>query len=89
MTAVKKHGLELLNVSNGLQGDKDIFLEVVKVNGHALELVSLDIQGDCDVVIEAAEHNILSLQHANLKRLARYNTKSPANFVNSFHALTQ
>ena len=79
MTAVKKHGLAICHVSNGLRGDKDIVLEAVKVNGQALELASLELQGDCDVVLEAAEHNSISLQHANLTRLARDNTKSPAN----------
>ena len=45
-----------------------------------LELASLELRGDCDVVLEAAEHNSISLQHANLTRLARENTKTPAKF---------
>ena len=77
MTAVKKQGLALCHVSNVLQGDKDIVLEAVRGSGSVLELASSDLQVDCDVVLEAAEHNSLSLQHANLKRLARDNTKKP------------
>ena len=91
VTAVKKHGLALRNVSNGLKGDKDIVLEAVRRNGQALELASLELRGDCDVVLETAEHNSLSLQHANLKRLARDNTKSPADFcklLSCFESIT-
>ena len=52
----------------------------MRVSVKALELASLELQGDCDVVLEAVEHNILSLQHANMTRLARDNTKSQAKF---------
>ena len=52
----------------------------VKQVGWALQLASLELRGDCDVVLEAAEHNSYSLQHANLTRLARDNTTSPAKF---------
>ena len=89
MTAVKKRGCALFHVSNGLQGDKDILLEVMRINGKAFELASLELQGDRDIVLEAAEHNSTSLQHANLTRIVRENTKTPTCFVDSFHALTQ
>ena len=39
-TAVKKHGLALLHVSNGLQGDRDIGMAAVKKNGEALMFAS-------------------------------------------------
>ena len=45
-----------------------------------LEFDSLELRGDCDVVLEAAEHNSSSVQYANLTRLARDNTTSPAKF---------
>ena len=80
ITAVNQDGWAPRHVSKGLRGDKDIFLEAVKVNGQALELASLELRGDCDDVLEAAEHNSLSLQHVNLTRLARDNTKIPAKF---------
>ena len=65
---------------NFVQGDKYIVLEAVRGSGQSLQLASLEIQVDCDVVLEAAEHNSPSLQHSNLKRLARDNTKIPAKF---------
>ena len=78
MTVLKKHGLALRHVYNGLQGDKDIILEAVRRNGQAFELASLQLPGDCDVVLKEAEHNSPSLQHANMTKLARDNTKIPA-----------
>ena len=87
----KKHGLALRHVSNGLRGDKDIVLEAVKENGQALKLASLELRGDCDVVLEAAEHNSLPLQHVNLTRLSRKNTKNPAKFcklLSCFESMT-
>ena len=57
ITAVKRRGWALFPVSNGLQGDKDIVLEVVQGSGQAFELASLELWVDCDVVLETATHN--------------------------------
>ena len=84
MVAVKQNGKALHHVSNDIRGDKEIVLEAVRENGEAFELASLKIRGDYDVVLEAAEHNSASLKSANLPRLARDNTKSPAKFLNPF-----
>ena len=80
MAAVKQNGKALNKASNDIRGDKKIVLEAVRNNDEAFELPSLELQGDCDVVLEAAEHKSSSLQHANLTRLARDNTTSPAKF---------
>ena len=80
MTAVKQNGKALNKASNDIRGHKAIVLEAVRQNGKAFEFSSLKLWGDCDVVLEAAEHKKSSLQHANLKRLARENTTSPAKF---------
>ena len=51
----------------------------------------MELQGECDVVLEAVEHNSLSLEHTNLKRLARDNTKIPDKFcklLSCFDAIT-
>ena len=56
-----------------------------------MELASLELQDDCDVVIEAAERKSPSLQHANLTRLSKDNTKSPAKFcklISCFDSMT-
>ena len=55
-------------------------MAAVKQNGGALGLAYFELRGDCDVVIEAAEDDSYSLQHANMTRLARDNTTSPAKF---------
>ena len=80
MAAVKQYASAFIHVSNYIRGDKEIVLEAVRKNGEAFELSSLELRGDCDVVLEAVEHKSSSLQHANLKRLARDNTTSPAKF---------
>ena len=76
---MKKRGCALRHVSNGLKGDKDIVLEEVRENCQSSQLSPLELQGGCDVVLEAAEHNSLSLQHTNLTRLVRDNTKTTRN----------
>ena len=72
--------MALLHVSGVILGDKDIVLEAVREYVRAFEFASSEIQGDCDVVIEAAEHNRSSLQHANMKKVARDNTTRHAKF---------
>ena len=80
MAAVKQNGKALNKTSNGIRGDKEIVLEAVRKNGEAFEFSSLQLRGDCDFVLEAAAHKKYSLQHANLTRLVRDNTTSPAKF---------
>ena len=91
MAAVNQVGWALEFESQDLQKDKDIVLAAVNQDGSALEFASLELQGDCDVVLEAAEHNHYSLKHANLTRLARDNTTSPAKFckiLSCFNSIT-
>ena len=80
MAAVKQVGWVLNFGSQDLKRDREIVVAAVNQYGCALEFASLDLRGDCDVVLEAVEHNSSSLQHANLARLARDNTTSPAKF---------
>ena len=80
MAAVNQYGYALEFASEDLRREREIVMAAVKQNGWALQIASLELRGDCDVVLEAAEHNSSSLQHANLTRLARDNTKSPAKF---------
>ena len=55
-------------------------MAAVKQSWCGLEFHSLELRGDCDVVLEAAEDDSFSVQYANLTRLARDNTTSPAKF---------
>ena len=80
MAAVKQYGWTLQFASKYIQKDREIVMAAVKHTGWALEFASLELWGDCDVVLEAADHNSSSLQHANLTRLVRDNTISPAKF---------
>ena len=80
MAAVNHNECVLKDASEDLQKDREILMAAVQQYGCALEFSSLELWGDCDVVLEAAEHNSSSLQYANLTRLARDNTTSPANF---------
>ena len=84
MAAVKQYGWTIHFASKDIQKDREIVMAAVNQSGWALEFASLDLRGDCDVVLEAAEHKSSSLQHANLTRLARDNTTSPARFCKIF-----
>ena len=91
MDAVKQNGNALDLASEDLQKDREIVMYAVNQNGWALEFSSLELWGDCDVVLEAVEHESPSIQHANLTRLARDNTTSPAKFckiLSCFHSIT-
>ena len=80
MAAVKQNVSALEFASEDLQKDREIVMSAVNQDRWALEFASLELHGDCDVVLEAAEHNSSSLQHANMTRLERENTASPAKF---------
>ena len=55
-------------------------MSAVNQDRWALEFASFELWGDCDVVLNAAEHDSSSIYFANLTRLARDNTTSPAKF---------
>ena len=80
MAAVKQRGYALQLVSEDLRRDRDIVMAAVKQYGCALEFASFELWGDCDVVLNAAGHDSSSICFANLTRLARDNTTSPAKF---------
>lgn len=54
-------------VDEGLRGDKDFMLEVLKRNGRALKYASDKLKCDRDVVMEAVKQNGMALKYANMR----------------------